>query len=65
VGGKTLIGGDISVAVDCEKWSLWGAFLYDAFISHTLDKDDAGSDNHAHAKRLKDSLTFGSCNLFW
>jgi len=56
VGGDTLIRGDISAAVDCKNFFLRGTFLYDVFISHTLDKDDAGRDNHARTKRLKDSL---------
>ena len=50
VGGGAFIGGDISAAVGCEKRSLRGAFPYDVFISHTLDKDNTGRDNHARAK---------------
>jgi len=55
-GGEALMRGDISAAADCDTSSLQVAFPYDVFISHMLDKDDAGRDNHARAKRLKDSL---------
>jgi len=54
--GEGAVMGDISAVADCNKSSLRGAFPYDIFISHSRDKDDAGRDNHARAKRLKDSL---------
>jgi len=54
--GERAVMGDISAVADCNKSSLRGAFPYDIFISHSRDKDDAGRDNHARAKRLKASL---------